>query len=226
MGRIIYLLILIYISLLVGGCAFTKMETARQLDGGEAVFSGSLDWPGVGPVPRASAGVAYGLGGGGDMSAHIGTTVFSGNAGVGGRVYLSERFNLGLQADAMTILTDFGMPEIRRREAAIISAVPRLTTAVKDGEFLYGGLQANVFNGVERVHEGGVNAEFLGVAFGAIVGVDYDFRDNPLGIQAELIIYPAGLDEGGRPTIIGQQQTIPAVAQFNVGLNYRRPPAP
>lgn len=212
-------MVLVSSILLSAGCAFTQMETARQLDGGEAVVSGSLDWPGVGPVPRVSVNGMYGLGDVGDLSAHVGTTVFSGNAGIGGRFYLSDRLNLSLQADGMTILVDLGIPEVRQREAAIVTLTPRLTTAVRDGELFYGGIQANIFNGVER-REGHRRTQFLGGAMGLVGGIDHHRMDSQVGFQAELIVFPLGLDEQATVTMIGDDGT-PVVAQLSLGMYFR-----
>ena len=104
----IKLLVLSTVISLFAGCAFTRMETANQLEAEELVYSGSLDNIGFGPIPRANFTVMSGVGGAGDVSAHVGTTIFTANAGLGARYYLGERLNLSLQGDVMTVL--LGLP--------------------------------------------------------------------------------------------------------------------
>ncbi len=200
--------------LCLAGCTFTKLETARQLDASETVYSGSLDFVGFGPIPRAQVNAMRGLGDRGDISAHIGTTLVSANAGLGGRLYLGDRFNLSLQTDAMTILIEHPWGP-NRFERFLVTGTPRLTTAVQDGEFFYGGLQSHVFTGVQPGQ-----AEFLGLTGGVLAGIDIARSFG--GFQAELILYPISYFEGrvAFPTNFQDGDGV-VVMQLSLGIYFR-----
>lgn len=202
--------ILLYLPLLFG-CSFTHMETANQLADDERVFAASLDNIGYGPIPRLSFSLLQGISDAGDFGIHGGTTVFTANAGLSGRYYLTDRLNLGLQTDFMGVL--FHLPFVDNVfDGGILSVTPRLTTATKEGEFFYAGVQSLVLTGFDLRGDG--STSLLAALGGIVLGIDFGSRSDGGGFQVELIYYPFGYREGDightfddldRPTpILGQ----------------------
>ena len=195
----------------VAGCAFTTMEPPRQLEADEVLYSGSLDVIGYGPIPEATFSVTQGVGDQGDVRAHVGTTIFTANVGVGGRYYLSDRYTLSLQADAKTLLWDLGVDigPGSRFERTFLTATPRITTAVKEGEYFYGGLQSNVVTEIRSEQTellGAVGGIVIGLNLGDWTGANYQveligfplsYQHNEISFfgdlnQAEVLIFPVG----------------------------------
>lgn len=207
--------------LMVVGCSFTTMETARQLDSNEIVASGSLDWPGYLIIPRANVNAMYGLGGFGDINAHMGGTPVSYNFGVGSRVYPSDQITLSLQTDFMNIFHDFGFSQADLNERFIATITPRVTTAVRDDQWFYGGVQANILNGLEYDRQDGWSGESFGMGAGPVIGVDYYFEDRGIGLQTELNVSPFGVDADGVPHFVGTSDGGFFPFQFSVGGYFR-----
>lgn len=209
-------LLIFCLSFLLTGCAFTTMQTSRQLDKGEVVYSGALDWPGAFfVIPRASGQVTYGFGAG-DISGHVGTAMFTLNAGASARAYLARWLTASLQGDFMWFpLEDtfffFGGDT---SGAAFITLSPRLTTATVEGDLFYGGVQSNVIFGIGT----GTNGIEPGFAlFGVVGGIEYVLNDK-IALQAELSLSPVALtmmDSSSSPSI----GPVP-VAQLGVGFNW------
>lgn len=213
----------------LAGCAFTKMETARQLDSNEFVFSGSADWPGfLFFIPRVQGNAMYGFGVG-DVSVHAGTAFFLYNAGLGTRLYLSDWVNLSMQADAQLMLPGtFSISEAdRERTMGFLTLTPRLTTSAEKGRSIYGGVQSNlILAGSHEPDQGweSESGEFIGLG-GLVGGVDYLFESNGLGVQAELIFYPLGFSPSEGISFLGRMDDpgsgFPALGQVSLGAYYR-----
>src|SRR5690554_8130673 len=87
------------LTMLSAGCAHTTIETARQLESGQVVAGGALDWPGSEVWPRASGYGKVGLADLGDLglvSAYDGEALTLGGSA---RAYPGERWMAGLQAN-------------------------------------------------------------------------------------------------------------------------------
>ena len=188
------------------------METANQLEDGDVVLAGSIDNIGYGPIPRASFTAMTGVEGSGDISAHIGTTLFTANIGLGARYYLTERVNLSLQGDASAVLIGIPVSPHNPRERVIVTAVPRVTTATKEGEFFYGGVQANVLTGFESE-----NTELVGALGGVVLGLDFGSRVDGGGIQGELVLYPLQYRDGKTTFFADLNESQVVVFQFSFG---------
>lgn len=204
--RIIALICVLGCLVLSAGCAFTTMETARQLDSGESVVSGSLDWPGWALfVPRANAAAMYGLDDSGDVSANAGISVGSANLGAGARWYPSDDVTFSLQTGATGYWADYWVfaerePDVERIAPDLVTTVtPRITTTVEDDGRFYGGFQSQTFH---VYGPQGMPAEqderqfrYFGTTFQPVVGIDSDLGgDGRPGVQVELSVTLATLD--------------------------------
>src|SRR5690554_4463442 len=89
------------------GCSFTTMETARQLESGEAVVGGGLDWPGVLYVPRVSAYGKVGVGDKADLGLQGGYSFATGSVGATARLYPTDGLTMSLQADGVFVIDAF-----------------------------------------------------------------------------------------------------------------------
>ena len=127
----------------LAGCAFQTTRTARQLETGDVVLSGSLDEVGTLFLPRANVQAMYGLGGKGDMSLHLGTSGLLHNAGLGARYYLGSDWTLGTQANLL-LFQDINL--YSSRELSIFyNGSFRLSTAATRTKALYGGVQIDLY---------------------------------------------------------------------------------
>ncbi|RAL21188.1 hypothetical protein DL240_13730 [Lujinxingia litoralis] len=209
---------------LSSGCSFTTMETARQLESGEAVVGGSLDWPGLLYIPRASAYGKVGVGDKADLGLQAGFAFMTANLGASARLYPSDWLTLSLQTETVFVLgdsNDFSFGSDGRR-AALINFTPRVSTALNEGDLFYAGVQSNVMTGFESNDSGtGSTYQFRGATLGGFVGLEYDLRER-LALQAEFIMMPVSVDEEGRMNVLFFGESgIPALAQLSVGMNYR-----
>lgn len=213
-------LILALLFLSFSGCAFTRMETARQLSSGEVMVAGTLDLPGFLYIPRAGGYVMVGVGDVADVSVHAATTIFNLNAGLGGRAYLGDDFILSLQGDYYWFFVGEFSPS-----DALLVATPRLTTAARDNRFYYGGVQSTIMTGLD-------GPEFFGAAVGVLGGLDYWWQSTGLGIQTEIIFQPITVGPGGFDSVFfafgggsaGNPEASLATFQISGGIYYRRPP--
>ena len=208
------------------GCAFTQMETSRQLSGGEWVVSGSLDVPGglesYDPyltwvesrafTTRMSGQATYGLGGRGDLSVHMGSTRFTRNFGASGRVYPTKWLNLGLQADYIDLMR-------------AVTATPRITTTTTDERWFYGGLQTMFLLGTEPEER---FLSFVGGTAGIIAGAErvVDWFPYPLGFQVEGTLAPfyygySADEQGRRGGTFWSEQRTAGLYQLGLGVNLR-----
>jgi hypothetical protein len=196
------------------GCSFTTMQTSRQLDKGDLVVTGALDWPGFLIIPRVSGQVTYGLESG-DISAHAGSSLFTFNAGATARGYLAPWLTGSLQGDIMYLpIDEFFMGAGNSGGAWLMGVTPRLTTATVTGDLFYGGAQSTILFGVPS---GGSNIELLGAFFGVIGGLEYVIQDN-VSFQVELTVSPLYLTSDGLSSPIAEGG--PPVAQIGFGVNW------
>ena len=172
-------------------CALTRMETANQLEAEQTVMGGSIDNIGYGPIPRVQFYAMQGIADRGDISGHVGTSLLTANAGLGGRFYPTERINLSLQGDISTVLMDLPMTDHAFGDPTLLTAVPRLSTATKGDEFFYAGIQSNI---VTELHTD--SPQLKGVLGGLILGLDFGSPDEGGGFQGELVLYPAQYQDG------------------------------
>jgi hypothetical protein len=207
-------LISILLALGLTGCSFTTMQTSRQLDKGEVVYSGALDLPGFLYIPRASAQAMYGFGTG-DIGAHLGTSLVLFNGGVSGRAYVTPWLTAGLQSDFMLFpgLDFFNGPGGDGDFSGLLTLSPRLTTATIEGDLLYGGLQSNLIFATSP----GYALEFTGVFVGLIGGLEYVITDK-VAIQAELTVSPLYVDTSGANFIFDQGGGF--AFQMGLGVNW------
>ena len=175
-------------STLVSGCASSRMTTARQLEKGDLVISGTADTPGVIYLPRLSGQAVVGLGPA-DVSVHLGSTLLTYNAGLGVRAYLGESMILSAQGDYnfIPLVQDLTGENL----FGLITATGRLTNAVRAGRFLYGGPQIGTL-----AIQSGDEFNFGGVNAGGVIGVDLAIRDK-FGFQVELFLAPVSLSPQG-----------------------------
>ena len=200
------------------GCAFTRMETARQLEANDVVLAGTLDWPGALYIPRAGFYAMYGVGGVGDISVHASTSLLTFHAGAGGRAYLGEYLILSLQSEAFVPLINDGMFV---GDNALLTFTPRLMSSAAEHRLVYGGVQSNLLTGI-----GGNNSaiEPVGALIGGFVGFDHWSPQSGIGIQAEGIVLPFSVDQDGL-NITGPDSDLGFIGLFQVsiGLYFRTP---
>lgn len=212
-------LIPILLALVSTGCSFTTMQTSRQLDKGEIVYSGALDLPGFFYIPRASAQAMYGFGAG-DISAHVGTSLFLVNAGISGRAYLTPWLTAGLQSDFMVFSIGDSLGGLRSEQNAFgfLTLSPRLTTATIEGDLFYGGLQSNLI--FDAGSEAGL--EFTAAFVGMIGGLEYVITDT-LAFQIELTVSPFYFDSSGVNSFFNEGGF---AFQMGLGINWGTGRAP
>lgn len=203
------------------GCSFTTMETARQLESGEAVVGGALDWPGFLYIPRASAYGKVGVGDKADLGLQGAFAFATANLGATARVYPTNWLTMSLQTDAVFVVNDLsGSSGPLDTTRTLLVFTPRISTAVNGDDFLYGGIQSNVLTGWEY-DESGVNTvyQFQGATIGGFAGIETDISPG-LSLQTELILMPVTVDDAG-VNVIFSEGGLPALFQWSVGLNYR-----
>lgn len=167
------------------GCALQTMRTARQLEQGDLVLSGSADVVGTLFIPRVNAQAMYGLGGAGDVSVHGGSSGLLHNAGLGARAYLGPSWTLGAQANAL-LFRDVGLFSTRDVTIFYNGSFLLSTTAKKKNAF-YGGFQLDVYAmQVDRLTD---PFEEVWINGGGIVGVDI-LDHGGLGYQLEAKVTP------------------------------------
>ena len=209
----------VVLALVATGCSFTTTETARQLDHGEQVYSGSADFPGFLYLPRLNVAGKFGLGGAGDLGAHVGTNFMTYNAGVAGRVYPGDYAIIGLQTNTMffpagteIMGTDVGGDNL------LTTITPRVMTAVQeDGPPVYGGMQSTIFISFGEDVDG---VEYDFAAIGPLFGFDH-VTDSNIGIQIELILMPIGIGPEGEFAAFGQGEEAFMPFQISLGGYFR-----
>ena len=199
------------------GCAFTRMETARQLEPNDIVLAGTLDWPGALYLPRAGFYAMYGVGGVGDLSVHASTSLLTFHAGAGGRAYLGDYLILSLQSEAFVPLINDG---IFVNDGALLTFTPRLMTSVIENRLVYAGFQSNILTGLG----GDTTLEPFGALIGGFVGFDHWSPQNGFGIQTEVIVLPMSIDQDGFH-ISGPDSDLGlfGLFQISVGVYFRTP---
>lgn len=200
--------------LILSGCAGPTVQTSRHLRSGEINLSGSLDIPGATIIPRVNGEVMYGLGGKADMSLAIGTTLLSYNAGLGGRVYLGDRFTLGLQAAwTQAVVDDFDGLN------GWMTTSMRLTTATDADWPVYGGL-----SGVAAFAENDDKFGFYSANVGLVGGVERRLSKHTL-VQIELTLAPLMIGRDGVAlfpgvSTSGDERFSPFIAQLSAAFHW------
>lgn len=186
-GKVVLLCLILGLS----GCATATIDTARQLESGESVVSGSIDIVPQAPLPRVHATTIWGFQHG-DFRVHGGVGLQSQvNAGASGNLYLSEYLTMGLKVDA-------GVHLLALADETFIggvAAIPKLQTTVDENRWLYGGVQAAFFTGTEPT---------IGLLPAGIIGIErsVDREDSSLqSWQLQLAVTPLMFQElGAEPT--------------------------
>src|SRR5690554_1003216 len=202
------------------GCSLTTMETARQLENGEAVVGGGLDWPGDLQVPRMSAYGKVGVGDRADLGVQGGFAFATANLGASARFYPTTWLTMSLQTEAMLRVDNSDDSFVSESNfAAGWGVTPRISTAVKERGF-YVGVQANVLSAWEYNESGsGTRFGFQGALAGGFVGLVGTIT-RALSFQTELIVLPLTVTEDGTSVFVGGDVLILPV-QWSVGFNYR-----
>ena len=206
---------------LAAGCAFTTMNPAHKLEKGELVVQGGVDAPGVLYIPRLSGALSYGTGGG-DIGAHVGTTVFYVNAGATGLFYLvdRERWALSLQSDFTITSTELSLFTASER-FGFVTLNPRLGTVLgSNKEHLYGGFQ---FLGILpfNISDGADLPSGPGFAPGGYIGWADDTRGN-IDYQIELSASPIGIFPGLNEDSEAYSLTMTPIFQIGFSFQYRQ----
>lgn len=203
------------------GCSFTTMETARQLESGEAVVGGALDWPGLLYIPRASAYGKIGVGDRADLGLQGGFAFITANVGATARLYPTDWLTMSLQTEAVFVIEDMdGFFASGENNAALLVLTPRISTAVNEGDFLYGGIQSNLLSGWEyNDSRSDTQFGFQAAAIGGFVGVEADMTPG-LSLQTELLLMPVSVDEEGVSVFFSNGGSA-MLFQWSIGLNYR-----
>lgn len=124
----------------LSGCTLTKMETARQLEGGQWTGSGTVETNFHIPSPRASVAFRRGVGGFGDTGVSLGVNPLGTvSATWSNRLYAGPYLNASLQVGG-------GVHLLALAEGFMGWGVvtPRLTTSVDEARPVYGGIQVNL----------------------------------------------------------------------------------
>ena len=177
---------------LTGGCLMTRTDPSHQLEAQERIVSGSVDGGvSVAFLPRFQAGYVRGIGGHGDLNAHVGATPTGTlNLGVGSRLYLADWLTASLQFDVGNNIPmwidDDQLPW------AIIT--PRLMTSTNADRRFYGGIQANWLHHFEQQRhspDSESSIEHIQYLFPGLA-VGYAFRElrGVEGLQVELVVLP------------------------------------
>lgn len=191
--------------LFLAGCSVPFMGPQRKLNSGDLVMQGSLDLPGFSIIPKASAGLTYGFGGG-DIGAHAGTSLILGHASARGRLYLDPAV-ISLEAGAITNFTE--LPFTGNRRLGFVTSTlraGRLVPSSLDGALdgLYGGGEITALLPYVFDSDGddgtALNLEYPLGTLGVYGGYEYPIT-NALFFQVELSFRGLGigrkLDGGG-----------------------------
>ncbi len=209
-------------ALTLTGCAFTTMDPAHRLDAGEVVAQGAIDEPGAIYIPRVSGAVTYGIGGKGDIGAHLGTTLFNVNGGASLRYYAGERWYLGMQGDVLATTFEDTLLSSGSR-FVIASVTPRFgRLLVEDSEHFYGGVQAQALLPLTVDNDTDVNlTNEPGFAVGGYLGLAYDTPGN-FDYQVELTGSPIGLFRGIEDSTPDAYTFTPVpIVQIGFAVQYR-----
>jgi hypothetical protein len=221
MKRCVLALILVVAST---GCAFTKVETGRQLDRGDIVVSGTLDWPGLFFVlPRGQINGMYGYGPG-DVSLHVGSALAMYNFGVGTRFYPHEIVTLSLQSDlnfAGLGSGAYGGPSGSR--VGFWTITPRVLTSTAQYRPIYAGAQSILISRVVQEPGVGTSRSPFAVTLGGVIGMEVIQPTTGFGFQAEVNLMPFSITSeglrGGLPRSL-ELGTVPILGQFSLGVAY------
>lgn len=220
--------------LCLSACSTTRMQSPKQHRHLEVSGSFALDAPGEFIIPRVDAQATLGLFDIMDVSAHVGTALWSVNAGIGGRFYPTDWIMLGGQLEYKQMLVEtsndalfntFQDVELNaflrssfvwyKRELGGFYGGPQLGMHIMDDYKLVARDDGNgsTFNELER---DGLGLAFI--SFGLFVGYEFSLKGAG-GIQFETSLIPFWLD-----TSFGSElsapQSYPIQHAFQVGLGY------
>ncbi|MFU8806887.1 MAG: hypothetical protein ACNA8W_23975, partial [Bradymonadaceae bacterium] len=174
---------------ILSGCAFPTMQTAAQLDSGDVVLSGSMDLPGAFLIPRFGGQVLYGVGGMGDVGAHVNSALFTSSAGLSLRLYPSDLIILGVQAA-------YVHPIESNEFARNFHATARLGTSTNPDRWFYGGIQAtghHILHPQYYYYYRGDREPEQVITAGAYAGADI-YLSPAFSLQVEGMVSPIAFD--------------------------------
>ena len=210
------------LTMLSAGCAHTTIETARQLESGQVVAGGALDWPGSEVWPRASGYGKVGLADLGDLglvSAYDGEALTLGGSA---RAYLGERWMAGLQVNFERYLWWTRDTDERPSPLAdVVLITPRLSTTVREQAGVYVGVQGTL-NGNWRYSSDEATSPTFRVWIlraGGFLGAEREFASG-WSVQAEMILLPLNMSVSGDFYTIDAFET-EMLFQGSLGASYR-----
>lgn len=217
------LIVILIVAVLGSGCAMTSPETARQLDAGEVVLSGSGSLPGFLFVPSLNGRATYGFGVG-DVSANLGTAVFHNHFGIGVRAYPTDFLTISVNAD-YSMAYEFIGPDVEGAHPDWIRlgiVTPRISTSATGDRPYYLGIQSNViFEDPADLFRADRDTDSVAL-FGLFGGRGWYGADRNSGFQIEVIITPAAFDFGrGEFGLAGPDEGVPTFAEVNAGFHWR-----
>ena len=184
------------VACVLAGCASSTMRTARQLEAGDVVLSGSLDELGTIYIPRANVQAMYGLGGSGDVSVHGGSSGLFFNGGLGGRYYLSPLMNLEVQADFNAFRKLDLFSASGDGFTFVYGGSVRLSSVARHPSSFYGA----VYLGAHALQDRERGFMPAGLNAGGAGGVDI-LLDGGWGLQLEARFSPFFLNASGKPGV-------------------------
>lgn len=222
--HLIALLSILFFAL--SGCSFGRMQTPHQLKHTEVIVDGAMDLPGAIFIPRLSLQGMVGLYDVMDISAHLGSSLFRTEAGVGMRFYPTSWFTLGLLGNySYDILNDNDSFLSNGDDKTHISMRLRPTFSwySRDKGGFYGGPQATLFmlSGVDydaqsqQFTETGLSPELI--SLGIFFGYAYNFSAS--SVQFEFVAAPAFLDLTYGDAL-SPPETFPNINSVQLGISY------
>ncbi|RAL21189.1 hypothetical protein DL240_13735 [Lujinxingia litoralis] len=207
------------------GCALTTMESARQLNAGETVVSGAIEYPGYVYFPNIAVSAKHGLGDLGDIGAQVASSYSTARLGLSARLYPSDWLTLSMQVEGYILLGHLlGYQDwsVYGMEENTLNVTHRISTAAKPDRPLYGGVQ--LIGIATYLDNGSLLSDFdIGIGLlGAFIGREVALSPR-WNLQYELLIHPFLTEFSGLEKLL-----IPHV-QISVGLHYRfgeKPQAP
>lgn len=223
----VFIIPLFAMLLVVSGCSFGRMQTPHQLKHTEVIVDGAMDMPGSIFIPRLSIQGMVGLFDVMDISAHVGSSLFRSEAGLGTRFYVNKWFTLGLLGNYSYDLISEGdgfLSNGNDNTHASVRLRPTFSWYNRDKGGLYGGPQATLFllPGIDytpqtsqRFAETSLAPELI--SLGIFIGYAYNFKASSL--QFELTAAPAFFDLTFGDAL-SPPETFPRINSVQAGLSY------
>ena len=189
------------------------MHTARQLEAGQNVFSLAAEEPGFLYIPQVSGQWVHGFGPA-DINLMAGTSGVTFNAGLGGRAYLSDLFQLGLQTRYQFYTSEPGYFLSGRHFLQ-----PRLSfsSSVNERRKFYGGTSINGLLDAPADEKG---LEVSALFHSLTVGFENDVSDK-LAIQVEATVPTAiWTPRRGLSSVVQSDALAWIGTQVGFGLNW------